>query len=110
MVAFFASVLLAVSTYAKNSREAQTYMGTVYLIVLLPAVFSQVLGFTDIGSQMWVNFVPVLGTTANIRQAFQGKTNLAGVGESILVGVVLALVMFRIAVYLFNREEVLVRV
>ena len=110
LVSFFAALLVAVSSYARNTREAQTYLSTVYILVLVPAVFSQVLGFTDIGSQFWINFVPVLNTAANIRTALQGKAEWAAVATSIAVGLVLATIMLRIAVRLFNREQVLNRI
>jgi len=110
LVAFFAALLVAVSTYARNTREAQTYLSTVYILVLIPAISSQVLGFTDLGSQAWVNFVPVLNTAANIRAALQGKAEWSAVLTAVTVGLVLAAVMIKIAVHLFNREEVLIRI
>src|SRR5207253_577554 len=39
--AFFASMLIAISTYAKNPREAQSYLAGVSFVVLMPAVFGQ---------------------------------------------------------------------
>ncbi|HWD40740.1 MAG TPA: ABC transporter permease [Fimbriimonas sp.] len=110
LAAFFAGLLIAVSSYARNSREAQTYLGIVNLLVIIPAVFSQVLGFTDLGSKNWINFVPVLSTAANMRAAFQGKENWVGVAEAACVAAVLGVVMLRLAIHLFNREQVLARV
>jgi sodium transport system permease protein len=110
LVAFFAALLVAVSSYARNTREAQTYLSMVYILVLIPAVFSQVLGVTDLGSQIWVNFVPVLNTAANIRTALQGKAQLGAVLEAVAVGLLLGAVMLRVAVHLFNREQVLQRI
>ena len=109
LVAFFGGALIAVSSYARNNREAQTYLGALYLVVMLPAVFSQVLGFTDMGSSAWINFVPILSTAANIRATLQGKPNLIGISETVLVSVVLAVAMLFLAVHLFNREQVLDR-
>lgn len=109
-VAFFASLLIAISTYAKNPREAQTYLSLVSFIVIMPAVFGQVIGFTDLGSNWWIRLIPVLNTSVTVRDALQGKTNALGLALTVLVGVVLALIAIRIAVRLFRREEVLVRV
>lgn len=109
LVAFFSGMLIAVSSFARNIREAQSYLGLVYMIVLIPAVFSQILGVTDFGKSMWINFVPVLNTAANIRTLFQGKPSMAGIAESVGVGVVLAAIMLWVAVRLFNREQVLDR-
>lgn len=109
-VAFFASLLLAVSTKARNTREAQQYYAVVNLVVLMPAIFSQVIGFTDLASQRWIDFVPVLNTSVTLRQALQGKLDPVGMGITVLMGLVLAAIGITIAVRLFQREQVLVRV
>jgi sodium transport system permease protein len=110
LVAFFGALLIAVSSYARNVREAQTMLSTVNLIILIPAILSQVIGFTDFAHSNFINFVPVLGTAMNIREAFQGKSSLLFASESILTGAILAALMIFIAVRLFVREQVLVRV
>jgi sodium transport system permease protein len=109
MVAFFGGALIAVSSYARNNREAQTYLGMVYLVVLLPAVSSQLIGFTDMASSTWINFVPILNTAANMRATFQGKASALGIGETVTESVVLAAIMIAVAIRLFNREQVLDR-
>ena len=110
LVAFFASVLIAISSYAKNPREAQTYLAIVNFIVIMPAIFSQVIGLTDLGSKLWINAIPVLNSANNIRAALLGKTDWAAVGITVAVSAILAGIAIKTAVALFNREEVLVRV
>jgi sodium transport system permease protein len=109
LVAFFASLLIAISTYAKNTREAQTYLGLASFVVIMPAMFSQFIGLTDLGSARWINFVPILNTANNIRLALLGKPDFTAIAMTIGVSLVLALIMARITVWLFNREQVLVR-
>jgi sodium transport system permease protein len=110
MAAVFSSLLIGVSSYAKNSREAQQYLSQISFIVIMPAVFSQFIGLTDYGSKRWVDFVPILNTANNIRLSLLGKADLTGIFITIGVSLLLALVALRISVMLFNREEVLVRV
>lgn len=110
LVAFFASLLIAISSFAKNTREAQTYLGLASFVVIMPAMFSQFIGFTDYGSARWINFVPILNSANNIRLALMGKTDYAAVAITVAVSLVLALVMTRITVWLFNREQVLTRI
>ena len=110
MVAFFASVLIAVSSYAKNPREAQTYLAILNFIVIMPAIFSQVIGLTDLGSKLWINAIPVLNIANNIRAALLGKTDWTAVTITVVVSAIIAGIAIRVAVALFNREEVLVRV
>lgn len=109
-IAFFASLLLAISAFAKNTRESQSHLGLVSLLVLMPALFGNVIGFTDLASNWWIRLVPVLNTSVTLREALQGKTNPGGVLLTIAVGIVLALIGIRVAVFLFKREEVLTRV
>ena len=110
MVAFFASVLIAVSSYAKNPREAQTYLAILNFIVIMPAIFSQVIGLTDLGNKIWINAIPVLNIANNIRAALLGKTDWTAVSITVLVSAIIAAIAIRVAVALFNREQVLVRV
>jgi sodium transport system permease protein len=110
LVALFASLLIGISSYAKNSREAQTFLAQLSFVVVMPAVFSQFIGFTDLGSQRWINAVPVLSTANNIRLALLGKPDFTGILISIVVSLVLAALALRWTVKMFNREQVLVRI
>lgn len=110
LVALFSSILIAVSSYARNPREAQTYLTQVSFVVILPAIFSQFIGLMDAGSAFWVNFIPILNSANNIRLALLGKAEVSAVLATIAVSLVLALIALRITVRFFNREEVLVRI
>ena len=110
LVALFSSILVATSSYARNPREAQTYLSQLSFVVILPAIFSQFIGFLDAGSAFWVNFVPILNAANNIRLALLGKADFAGVAATVAVSLVLAMIALRFTVRFFNREEVLVRV
>jgi sodium transport system permease protein len=109
-VAMFASLLLAFSTYAKNSREAQSYISLASFVVVIPAAFSQLIGLTDAANQGWVNFVPVLNTANNIRNALLGKPDWSGTAITVVVSGAIAAALLMIVVRLFNREQVLTRV
>lgn len=110
LVGFFASLLMAISSYARNTREAQTYLSLASFVILMPAMFSQFIGLTDFASAQWVNYVPILNTANNIRNALLGKPDIAGIGITIVTSLILAAIATRFTVWLFNREEVLVRV
>lgn len=109
-VAMFASLLLAFSTYAKNNREAQSYISLASFVVVIPAAFSQLIGLTDAGSQGWVNFVPVLNTANNIRNALLGKPDWMGTAITVGVSGAIAFILLLGVIRLFGREEVLTRV
>jgi sodium transport system permease protein len=110
LVAMFAGILLAISAYARNNREAQTHLTLVSFIVIMPAVFSQFIGFTDLGKQWWIHLVPVLNTAGVLREALLGKFEPAAFGMTVGSSLVLAYLAILLTVKLFNREEVLARI
>lgn len=110
MVALFAGLLIAVSAYAKNPREAQTHLTMVSFVVLMPALFSQFIGFTDFAQARWIGAIPVLNSATTIRNALLGKFDAVAIGLTIGTSAILAALSVWIAVRLFSREEVLTRV
>jgi sodium transport system permease protein len=109
-VALFASMLLAVSSFAKNPREAQTYLAGMSALVVLPAMFSQFIGFTDFGSKTWIYAIPVLNAAMNLRQILLAQFSPLGFAMTLAISLVLAAIGIKIAVTLFNRESVLARI
>jgi sodium transport system permease protein len=109
LVILFASLLILASSYAKNVREAQTYLSLGSFVVMLPAIFSQFIGFTDYGRSVWIHFVPVLNTANNLRMILQGKPDFTGISYTVVTGLVLGAIASSVVVWMFNREELLVR-
>jgi len=110
LVAFFASLLLAVSTYAKNPREAQTYLAGINFVIIMPAMMSQFIGFTEYANSQWLYVIPVLNTATIIRQVLQAKVDATGVAITVAITLILALIAMQISIKLFTREQVLTRV
>ncbi len=109
LVLFFAGVLISVSASAKNMREAQTYLTLVSFLVIMPAVFSQFLGFTGLQNSFWVKIVPVLGNAVNLKEALLGKTNWMGLMGNLGICCALAAIGIWYSCVLFNREKILSR-
>lgn len=109
LVAFFAGLLLATSAYAKNMREAQTYLALISFVVLMPAIFSQFIGFTDLAKATWLPAVPILNTSVAIREALLGKMSGGFILITTAVNLALAAAMLGLVVWLFRREQVLAR-
>lgn len=110
LVMMFAALLILVSTWAKNMRECQTYLTVASFIVLLPAILSNMIGFTDLGRTVWIKFVPILSASVSVRQAILGRPDwTATLGSAVVCGI-LAIVLFFISRQMFEREEILARV
>ena len=108
--ALFGSILLAISSYAKNTRECQTYLSQASMFVTLPAAFSQFIGLTDFAQSKVVYTIPILSTANVIRNALMGKYDPVGIAITISVGVILASLAIWYSVKLFNRESILSRI
>ena len=108
--ALFGSILLAISSFAKNTREAQTYLSQASMFVTLPAAFSQIIGFTDFAQSMAVYAIPILNTANVIRNALMGRYDAVGIAITISTGVLIASVAVWYSVKLFNRESILSRI
>ena len=108
--ALFGSILLAVTSFAKNTREAQTYLSQASMFVTMPAAFSQIIGFTDFAQSEVVYAIPILNTANVIRNALMGRYDALGITITITTGVILASVAVWFSVRLFNKETILSRI
>lgn len=109
LVFFSSGLLMSVSALAKNMREAQTYLTIVNFAVIMPAVFSQILGFTGMQNAMWVKWTPILGNAVCLQEALLAKTNWPGLMATFTVNCLLAAICLFTCIRLFNRESILAR-
>ncbi len=109
-VFLFASVLMAVSTWARNTRECQTKLTLISMVFLMPAMFSQFIGYTDFARASWIAAIPVLNSSMSVRQAISGEFHPAFLGITIGLNLVLGLIAITYTIALFKREDVLLRI
>ena len=106
LAVLFAGLLLAVSTFARNQKEAQTYITPILLLVMVPVMIS-IFVHSDIPRTMAL--IPILGTSIIIKQAFSGIYDPVFIslafGSSILYGLAAVL----LATSLFEKESVLIK-
>ncbi|MDF2180259.1 ABC transporter permease [Aliiglaciecola sp. CAU 1673] len=106
VVAIFASMLLSLSIYASSFKEAQSYMGGMMFLVILPIVLATLPGVTLDGGWAWV---PITNVALAIKELIKGTMDyfaLVGIFGSTLV---IASAMIAFCVFWFNRERVLFR-
>jgi ABC-type Na+ efflux pump permease subunit len=109
LIVFFAASLLALSTIARNQREVQGYLSLASFLVLIPAMMSQFIGYTDAATSTWIGFVPVLNTATVLRQALLEKVNPTTLGITVGLSLALAITALWLVIWLFRRESVLFR-
>ncbi|MCX7799400.1 MAG: ABC transporter permease subunit [Fimbriimonadales bacterium] len=105
----FAAVLLALSTLARNVREAQTHLTLASFMVLAPAIYSQFIGFTGNEGEGWVRWVPILNAAVCVRQTLLGRLDGSLFAATLLVSLLLAALGVAAAVRLMRREAILRR-
>lgn len=102
----FAGLLLAVSTFARNQKEAQTYLAPLFIAVLMPAMMSMFLG-TEVAKT--IALVPVLGASIIIKQALSGIFDPGFIGLAFAASVLYAALALAFATRLFQKESVLIK-
>jgi sodium transport system permease protein len=70
MCLFSASLQAAVSTLARSFKEAQSYMGVLVLLPMLPGMISAV---STLGQEPWMYLVPVLGQHVLVMGVLGGR-------------------------------------
>jgi sodium transport system permease protein len=91
LIAFFAVLETLVAAFAKSYREAQTYLG---LLMIIPIIPSMMMGFLPVKPAHWMYAVPLLGQQIGISDLLRGNPVSAGdIGLALVSGFALAFVI-----------------
>lgn len=106
LVLFTSVLLLVISSFARNQKEAQAYVLPFMVLLIVPAMLTMVLGEE---SPLSMSLVPILNTALVLKQVLLSliKPDFIALtfGSSLLYSVIALVVV----VALFNREEILFR-
>ena len=100
------SVALAVSAFARNQKEAQTYVFPITMSVIVAGMLSTILGQEN---ALALSLVPVLNTALAMKQVLSGVFNLPFLGLALASSVGYALLALKLVLAMFERESVLFR-
>ena len=104
MALLASSAQMLVSLFAKTFKEAQTYLGMLTLLPLLPVMFTM---FKDLKTAFWMYLVPILGQQQLITSVMRGEgLDLTGFGTSVAVTTAAALLLFALLTSLLRSERV----
>ncbi len=109
LVLFFSGMLLAVSTFGRNMREVNGYLSWLSFVVLVPAIASQFIGYTEFTTSPWLPFIPVLNSATVLREALMNNVDLYRFLVTLAFSAVLACAGVWLSVRLFLSEKVLLR-
>ena len=103
---FFSAVLFTVSLFAKSFKEAQSYIGPLMIVVILPAVVGILPGI-DLNAQLAL--VPILNLSLVCKEMLSGVWHWNYIALIFGSSCVYAAASLFMAVKMFNRESVIFR-
>jgi len=100
-----AALLTILASFAKSYREAQSYMGMVVLVPMLPSLYILI---NPTKAEQWMSLVPLLSQNVLILELVRGEPiNLAWVGLCIASTTLAALALAAIAGSLYSRPKLI---
>jgi sodium transport system permease protein len=106
LAVFFSAALLAIAVFARNYREAQTYLGPLMFVVILPAMASFIPGI-ELNTRLAL--IPVLNVSLMAKEVLGGNYDWPLIGIIFGSTCAYAAAALYFAVRQFHREDVLFR-
>ncbi len=102
----FSAVQFTVALFARSTKEAQSYLGPMIFMVIMPAVIGMMPG-VDLNAKL--AFVPLLNISLVCKEMLSGVWHWHYIALIFGSSSLYAIVALALAVRMFNREEVLFR-
>lgn len=103
----FAGLQLAISTYSKSFKEAQTYLSFLIFVAMVPAYATMMMQPDDV--QLFMFFVPLLNAIASLKMILGNIINYAYLGIALGTSAIYVGISLIFAASLFNKEKMLFR-
>jgi sodium transport system permease protein len=105
MCLFSTALQASVATLARSFKEAQSYMGVLILLPMIPGIMG---ALYPIGTAAWMYYVPMLSQYVLLTNVLGGReTVLAAFLNSGLVSFAASLVLVRVTAFLFGNERII---
>ncbi|MFI5355860.1 MAG: ABC transporter permease, partial [Opitutales bacterium] len=103
----FSAILFTVALFAKSYKEAQSYIGPMIIVVIMPAIIGMLPGI-ELNARLAL--VPILNLSLVCKEMLSGVWHWPYIGLIFGSTCVYAGVALALAVRMFNRESVIFRV
>ncbi len=107
LTAFISALLIAISMFARSFKEAQSYIGPLSIVLVIPAVAMQFRDFFDLGVVQYV--IPILNAIIVMYDTVRGDSDMAGLAITWVSLAVFTVVLLLFAYRNFKREDVIFR-
>jgi sodium transport system permease protein len=104
---FLVAIELSLAIFAKSYKEAQAYLTPLTLIVVLPAVFGQMIDFMKVTTPLFA--VPIFNVIVFFTEVLKGNYVWSHILTAFFSTTVYALIAVGFATLVFQREQVLFR-
>jgi sodium transport system permease protein len=102
----FSAVIFTVSLFAKSFKEAQSYVGPMMIVVIMPAVVGMLPGI-ELNTRLAL--VPILNLSLVCKEMLSGVWHWNYIGLIFGSSTLYAAIALMLAVRMFNREDVIFR-
>lgn len=101
------ALLLVISAFARNPKEAQAYVFPFMIVVIVPAMLSFVL---PAEGGLLISLIPILNTAMVMKQVLSDMIRPDFIALATISSLIYAAAALRLVVALFEREKILFRI
>lgn len=103
LIAVFAVLETLVAAFAKSYREAQTYLGLLMILPILPSILMSI---TPVKPAHWMYTVPLLGQQVGISDLLRGNAvSASDIGLALVCGFALAAILGAVTAAVYRSEK-----
>ncbi|MCK5122623.1 MAG: ABC transporter permease [Candidatus Pacebacteria bacterium] len=107
LVLMFSAIILSIAIFAKSFKEAQSYIGPSYLVVILPVVLvNSMPGFEP---TLWFFAIPAVNATLLFKEVLMGVYDSGHILLTLSSLIVYSVIAIFIATKIYSKEGVLFR-
>ena len=106
LVGLASAILLLIGIFARNNKEASTYVTPIYMGAIFLGMISLSQGI-ELAEPMF--FIPILNNSFTFKELLMGIVNWKHILSTLVSNIGIALIALLVAAYLFTRENVLFR-
>ena len=101
---FYVSVVSVISVFAKDVKEAGSYISPVYIVVIIAGMMTM---FSSGGHETFEYFIPVYNSAVALGEIFTGELTVPHFLMTIGTMLVLGLVLSKVIASAFNSEKIM---
>jgi len=105
LVLMFSAIQLSVSIFAKSYKEAQGYIGPMYLVVILPTVLVNAL--PSFKPEVWFFALPVVNAILLFKEVLIGEYDVVHIITTVISLIIYVFIAIFIATKIYQKEGVL---